>query len=109
MMEMFELMPLQIFNISHSLKFHRYLKSMYPKAEETVILDILAVTENNIQKATEKLIEMGYDKKVMTPAPHLDFTSRKKDNHYHVQEPFMQPTPPPKPKTAEEKKRCEWK
>lgn len=81
---------------------------MYPKAEETVILDILAVTENNIQKATEKLIEMGYDKKEMTPVPRLEFTSRKKDSP-HPQKEYIQPTPPPKTKTSEEKKKCKRK
>lgn len=41
----------------------RYLKSLFPKAEETLILDILANEDNNVQKASEKLISMGYSKK----------------------------------------------
>lgn len=88
------------------LHFHRYLKSMYPKADDTIILDVLANTENNIQKATTKLIEMGYEKKEMTPAPHLAFTSRKKD--HQTPSLLIQPTPPPKPKTADEKRKCKW-
>lgn len=85
----------------------KYLKSMYPKADDTIILDVLANTENNIQKATAKLIEMGYEKKEMTPAPHLAFTSRKKD--HQTPSLLIQPTPPPKPKTADEKRKLKTK
>lgn len=78
------------------------MKSMHPKAEETIILDVLAMTENNIQKASEKLLEMGYEKKEMTPAPRL--SHRKKE--LPKQELLIEATPPPKPKTADEKKKC---
>ncbi|CRL02963.1 CLUMA_CG015743, isoform A [Clunio marinus] len=80
----------------------RYLKSMFPKAEETIILDVLATVENNVQKASESLIRMGYEKKEMTPAPRL---SHRKKEEYQPQKEVIQPTPPPKPKTAEEKKK----
>lgn len=76
---------------------------MHPKAEETIILDILAMTENNIQKASEKLTEMGYDKKEMTPAPRL--AHRK--NELPRQDLVIEATPPPKPKSLDEKKKCE--
>lgn len=78
---------------------------MHPKAEETVILDVLAMTENNIQKASDKLLEMGYEKKEMTPAPRL--AHRKKE--LPKQELLIEATPPPKPKTSDEKKKCKEK
>lgn len=78
---------------------------MFPKAEETVILDILAMVDNNVQKASEQLVSMGYEKKEMTPAPRL--AHRKKEEHQQKKEAAV-PTPPPKPKTAEEKKKCEF-
>ncbi|XP_032526953.2 uncharacterized protein LOC116777493 isoform X5 [Danaus plexippus] len=41
----------------------KYLKSVFPKAEETLILDVLANKDNNVQKASEELISMGFSKK----------------------------------------------
>ncbi|CAH2035702.1 unnamed protein product, partial [Iphiclides podalirius] len=41
----------------------KYLKSIFPKAEETLILDVLANKDNNVQKASEDLIGMGFTKK----------------------------------------------
>lgn len=83
--------------------FRRYLKSQFPKAEETMILDVLATVENNVQKATEQLIRMGYEKREITPAPRL--SHRKKEGSPAPK--AAEPTPPPKPKTADEKKKCE--
>ncbi|XP_023938009.1 uncharacterized protein LOC112045870 isoform X2 [Bicyclus anynana] len=71
----------------------KYLKSVFPKAEETLILDILANKDNNVQKASEELISIGYTKKetVLTQ-------QKKKDK---------ETPPPPKKiiitKTTEEK------
>ncbi|XP_039763618.1 uncharacterized protein LOC120636275 isoform X2 [Pararge aegeria] len=71
----------------------KYLKSVFPKAEETVILDILANKDNNVQKASEELISMGFTKKETILAQQ-----KKKDK---------ETPPPPKKviimKTAEEK------
>lgn len=39
------------------------MKSIFPKAEETVILDVLANNDNNIQKTSDILKEMGYEKR----------------------------------------------
>ncbi|CAK1554688.1 unnamed protein product [Leptosia nina] len=41
----------------------KYMKSVFPKAEETLILDILANKDNNVQLASEELISMGFNKK----------------------------------------------
>lgn len=39
------------------------MKCIFPKAEETVILDVLTNSDNNIQKASEWLRKMGYERK----------------------------------------------
>lgn len=83
---------------------HRYLKSQFPKAEETIILDTLAMVENNVQKASDQLIKMGYEKREITPAPRL--SHRKNEDPYLRNAVKVEPTPPPKPKTADEKKKC---
>ena len=83
---------------------------MYPKAEETIILDVLATVENNVQKASEQLSRMGFEKKELTPAPRL--SHRKKDegaNGSVRKQAVIEPTPPPKPKSADEKKKCEYR
>ncbi|XP_028034906.1 uncharacterized protein LOC114246531 isoform X2 [Bombyx mandarina] len=41
----------------------KYLKSVFPKADETIIIDVLANKDNNVQKASEELIGLGYVKK----------------------------------------------
>lgn len=39
------------------------MKSIFPKVEETIILDVLANNDNNIQKTSDILKEMGYEKR----------------------------------------------
>lgn len=36
---------------------------MFPKVDETILLDILEQSDNNVQKASEKLIDLGYEKR----------------------------------------------
>ncbi|XP_055715896.1 uncharacterized protein LOC129809810 isoform X3 [Phlebotomus papatasi] len=82
----------------------RYLKSIYPKAEETLLLDILANADNNVQKASEELTQMGYEKKDTT-IPKVSM--RKKDEAKNeIKNRIDRATPPqlpPKIKTMEEK------
>nr|CAD7399666.1 unnamed protein product [Timema cristinae] len=81
----------------------RYLKSVFPKADETLLLDILANADNNVQKATEKLQVMGFEKRD-TPPPRL--TLRKKEEEQKAQERrSATPTPPPRMKSVEEKQK----
>ncbi|CAG4942775.1 unnamed protein product [Colias eurytheme] len=47
----------------------KYLKSVFPKAEETLILDVLANKDNNVQMASEELITMGFNKKETIMGP----------------------------------------
>lgn len=80
----------------------RYLKSIYPKAEETLLLDILANADNNVQKASEKLTTMGYEKRDTT-APKV--TNRDREEQVMKERKEAENTPPslPKCKTNEEK------
>lgn len=54
----------------------RYVKGLFPKAEETIILDILANCDNNLKNASEQLISMGYQKRDMVTANKI--ASKKK-------------------------------
>lgn len=57
----------------------RYLKSVFPTVEEYLLLDVLSNSDNNVQKAADRLVKMGYVKR--------DTPSKKKRN-------FFQETPP---------------
>ncbi|XP_055373420.1 uncharacterized protein LOC129606851 isoform X2 [Condylostylus longicornis] len=62
----------------------RYMKNIFPKADETLLLDVLANSDNNVQKASEKLSAMGYTKRdvPIMPNPHKIESDKKnkKDN-----------------------------
>ncbi|XP_032574087.1 uncharacterized protein LOC6616411 isoform X2 [Drosophila sechellia] len=51
------------------LLLKRYMKNIFPKADEELLLDILANADNNVQFASEKLISLGYTKRDMQQ-PH---------------------------------------
>jgi hypothetical protein len=84
----------------------RYMKSVFPAVEETLLLDILVNAENNVQKATEKLVTMGFEKRD-TPPPRL--TQRRKEEEQKALEKqriaASTPTPPPRMKSLEEKQK----
>uniref|UniRef100_A0A8D9FHE0 Uncharacterized protein n=2 Tax=Cacopsylla melanoneura TaxID=428564 RepID=A0A8D9FHE0_9HEMI len=49
----------------HSPKMKlRYLKSVFPVVEDTVLLDTLSGSDNNVVKATEALLGLGFSKKL---------------------------------------------
>ncbi|XP_044732894.1 uncharacterized protein LOC123295562 isoform X2 [Chrysoperla carnea] len=79
----------------------RYMKSIFPSVEETILLDVLTSNENNVQKASEALLEMGYEKKDMKP-PKLQQTKSEEDKA-NATDTSKEPTPPPRMKTLEEK------
>lgn len=83
----------------------KYLKSVFPKVEETLLLDILSNSDNNVQKATEKLIAMGFEKRD-TPPPRLTLRKKEEEPQTVTQEHrAAMPTPPPRMKSAEEKQK----
>ncbi|XP_055324154.1 uncharacterized protein LOC129578905 isoform X8 [Sitodiplosis mosellana] len=86
------------------LLLKKYLKSIYPKAEEMLLLDILANADNNVQKASEKLSSMGYEKRDTTaPKP----TNRTREEQVLKERIERENTPPlqPRLKSNEEKQK----
>ncbi|XP_061392274.1 uncharacterized protein LOC133327750 [Musca vetustissima] len=59
----------------------RYMKMIFPKADETLLLDVLANADNNVQKASEKVISLGYTKKDFLP-------TQKPPQHFENQHEF---------------------
>lgn len=53
--------------LMQTIQTNRYMKTIFPKADEMVLLDILASSDNNVQTASEKLISMGYTKRDFIP------------------------------------------
>ncbi|XP_017481295.1 PREDICTED: uncharacterized protein LOC108370479 [Rhagoletis zephyria] len=87
------------------LLLKKYLKTIFPKADEMVLLDILASSDNNVQTASEKLISMGYTKRDFIPPKT---THRFDAEHAHagaVKKPGDETIIPLRPKeyTIEEK------
>ncbi|XP_057334111.1 uncharacterized protein LOC130673189 isoform X1 [Microplitis mediator] len=90
----------------HSPKMKlRYLKNVFPKVDETLLLDILEQSDNNVQKASEKLIEQGYEKRNPT-GPSKSLIRPKEDIHKVNK---VTPTPPPRMKSVEEKNKLKTK
>nr|XP_031844059.1 uncharacterized protein LOC116431985 isoform X3 [Nomia melanderi] len=82
------------------LLLKKYLKNVFPKVEETMLLDILELSDNNVQKASEKLIDLGYEKRNPTGPKSL---ARKKEEEEQARNKQAVPTPPPRMKSLEEK------
>ncbi|XP_025994715.1 uncharacterized protein LOC105203336 isoform X1 [Solenopsis invicta] len=78
----------------------RYLKNVFPKVDETILLDVLEQSDNNVQKASERLIDLGYEKR--NPTVPVRAVPKKKENEEVHDEPTA-PTPPPRIKSLEEK------
>lgn len=87
---------------------YRYLKSIFPKADEMLLLDLLANADNNVQHASEKLLSMGYEKRDTT-APKV--TNRNREEQVMRDRKIAENTPPPQPKvkTNEEKAKSKFK
>ncbi|KAK6627415.1 hypothetical protein RUM44_009892 [Polyplax serrata] len=90
----------------------RYLKSIFPKVDETLLLDTLAAENNNVTKTAEKLKILGHEKK----DAHLSKSNEKKKKDdlnagtgvkgvLQNQVEIQKPTPPPRMKSLEEKNR----
>uniref|UniRef100_A0A1B0CMK1 WW domain-containing protein n=2 Tax=Lutzomyia longipalpis TaxID=7200 RepID=A0A1B0CMK1_LUTLO len=85
----------------------RYLKSIFPKAEETLLLDVLANADNHVQKASEELTAMGYEKKDTTiPKVSMRKKDEAKNEIKNRIDRATPPQPPPKVKTTDEKNKC---
>ncbi|XP_055909688.1 uncharacterized protein LOC129944349 isoform X3 [Eupeodes corollae] len=86
------------------LLLKKYMKNIFPKADETLLLDILANSDNNVQKASETLIAMGYVKRDVAPPPKL--TNRGEGKPVNMEGEECNKIIPLRPKvyTEEEKK-----
>merc|ERR1712226_725967 len=71
----------------------RYLKSVFPTVEEYLLLDVLSNSDNNVQKAADKLVKMGYVKRDTPSAPRLH--ARKKEEERLAEKRTPLPKPPP--------------
>merc|ERR1711936_882522 len=71
----------------------RYLKSVFPTVEEYLLLDVLSNSDNNVQKAAERLVKMGYVKRDTPSAPRLH--ARKKEEERLAEKRTPLPKPPP--------------
>ncbi|CAB4054119.1 unnamed protein product [Lepeophtheirus salmonis] len=78
----------------------QYLKSVFPSVEEYVLLDVLSNSDNNVQKASDRLIKMGNVKRDTPSAPRL--SARKKEEERLAEKRTPLPKPPPI-KTDQEK------
>lgn len=81
------------------------MKTIFPKADETLLLDILANSDNNVQSASEKLISMGYVKKDFVP-PKVS-NRQKEEQQKKLSDEKVIPLRP-KEYTAEEKEQSKY-
>ncbi|XP_059477897.1 uncharacterized protein LOC132198117 isoform X1 [Neocloeon triangulifer] len=84
----------------------RYMKGLFPNAEETLLLDVLSNADNNVQKASEKLASMGFEKRD-SPPPRVVQKHREEEQKAQLekQSASATPTPPPRLKSSEEKQK----
>ncbi|XP_066593090.1 uncharacterized protein [Prorops nasuta] len=80
----------------------RYLKNIFPTVDETVLLDVLEQCDNNVQQTSERLIELGYEKRNPT-GPNRIQAKKKEEEEQQMKQIKAEPTPPPRMKSVEEK------
>lgn len=85
------------------------MKNIFPKADEMLLLDILANADNNVQFASEKLISLGYVKRDMQQPHRPNNRPPQLDSEQQAgQEQAVQHIPlRPKEYTAEQKAESE--
>ncbi|XP_050312117.1 uncharacterized protein LOC126747488 isoform X2 [Anthonomus grandis grandis] len=84
----------------------RYMKSIFPNADETVILECLQNNENSIQKTSDTLREMGYSKKDTVKPPETPKPESKTEgttSKVAVEAAKATPSPAPKRASSEDK------
>ncbi|ALC44183.1 CG10508 [Drosophila busckii] len=86
----------------------RYMKNIFPKADEMLLLDVLANADNNVQFASEKLQTLGYIKRDMQPHRPNNRPPQLTEEQQAAQELATQHIPlRPKECSAEEKTNLE--
>lgn len=81
------------------------MKSLFPKVEETILLDVLGNNDNNVQKTTEALKEMGYEK---VESKIIKTTKTKPENPKRGEPSKHREPTPPRMKTLQEKNTSEY-
>ncbi|XP_062550286.1 uncharacterized protein LOC134215044 isoform X3 [Armigeres subalbatus] len=86
----------------------KYLKSFFPKADEDLILDVLANADNNVQTASQQLIKLGYEKRDQSANQRSSRKGSEKDGQSQSGADAKRAesqTPTAKPKSHDEKKK----
>jgi len=83
----------------------RYLKSVFPTVEEYLLLDVLANSENNVQKTADKLSKMGYVRRETPAAPRLHAKRKEEERLAEKRTPLPKPPPIKTEKEKEELRR----
>merc|ERR1712038_1824503 len=83
----------------------RYLKSVFPTVEEYLLLDVLANSDNNVQKAADKLVKMGYVKRDTPSAPRLHARKKEEERLAEKRTPLLKPPPLKSEKEKQELRR----
>ncbi|XP_039286116.1 uncharacterized protein LOC111051232 isoform X2 [Nilaparvata lugens] len=78
----------------------KYLKSVFPVVEETLLLDTLCNSDNNVHRASEQLMTMGFNKRD-TPPPRVSL--KRGDSPPRSAPATNTPPPPPRMRSVEEK------
>lgn len=81
------------------------MKSIFPHADETIILECLQNNENSIQKTSEKLGEMGYSKKEIVKPVTSVVKPKTVDSDQIEKEKSQSIAVPVRTKSAEEKEK----
>lgn len=77
---------------------------MFPVVEETLLLDTLSNSDNNVHQATETLIHMGFDKRA-TPPPRVSLRKQDRQDSPRSSPVPAHTSPPPRMKSVEEKQK----
>ncbi|XP_056630959.1 uncharacterized protein LOC130897093 isoform X5 [Diorhabda carinulata] len=91
-------------HIKMLLKNCRYMKSIFPQADEMIILDILQNNDSNIQKTSEILKDMGYVRKDTVKIAQQKLEAKKEEERKEEQEIAAANVRPPI-KNSEDKKK----
>ena len=59
------------------------MKSVFPTVEEYLLLDVLSNSDNNVQKAADRLVKMGYVKRD-TPSKILSLSYKDKGTYTFI-------------------------
>ncbi|XP_072376581.1 uncharacterized protein [Diabrotica undecimpunctata] len=92
-------------HIKMLIKNCRYMKSIFPRADEMIILDVLQGNENNIQKASDVLKEMGFERKDTVKVAQQKLDAKKEQERKEQEQEVTVAVVQPRVKTSEEKQR----